>query len=237
MITIILIRSETPANIGFISRVMANFDVSKLILIDPQCDHLDDEALKISMHSKNILLKASVKKYEYFDKLNENFDLVIGTTSVLGSDYNIPRTPLLPDELFNKIGLDQNIALVFGNEGDGLSNSQIRKCDLIVSIPTSKNYSAMNISHAVAVILYEMYKITGEKKITSHIKKASSEERRIMLETLDEIMNHIEFSTNDKKINQKNAWKNIFEKSMMSKREAFTIIGLLNKIKQKFNKS
>ena len=69
MITIILLKPETSANIGFISRAMANFDLNKLILIDPKCNHLDEDALKISKHSKNILKKAVVKPYDYFNEL------------------------------------------------------------------------------------------------------------------------------------------------------------------------
>ncbi len=233
MITIILLKPETSANIGFISRSMANFDLNKLVLIDPQCDHLDEDAVKISKHSKKILESAIVKDYKHFSELKKDFDLVVGTTSVLGSDYNIPRTPLTPEEFANKINDKQKIALVFGNEGTGLSNEEISKCDFVVTIPSSREYSALNISHAAVILFYEIYKVIGKNKINSHIKPATVKEREVILKILDNILNNTEFSTPEKKQTQKIVWKRILEKSMMSKRESFAIIGLLKKLEEK----
>lgn len=230
MITIVLLKPETPENIGFICRAMANFDFSNLILIEPLCNPLDEQALRVSMHAKNILKKSRVEKYSYFKELRKKFDLIAGTTSVLGSDYNITRTPLTPEEFSKRIH-NQKTALVFGNEGTGLSNEEIDNCDLVISIPTSKKYPAMNISHSAAVIFYEIYKNIGINKIISHIKRASHKEREIILEKICSLIETADFSTQEKKEIQKKAWKGLFEKSIISKREAFTIMGLLNKLK------
>ena len=54
-----------------------------------------------------------------------------------------------------------------------------------------------------------------------------------MLEKLDSIIQKLDFQTKEKKQAQKKAWKNILEKSMMSKREANTILGSLGKIDDK----
>ncbi len=232
MITVVLLKPETPENIGFICRSMANFDLSNLIIIDPMCNHLDEQALRVSMHSKKILKKAQVKDYDYFSRLHKDFDLIVGTTSVLGSDYNIPRTPLTPEDFSRKI-TKENIALVFGNEGTGLSNEEISICDFIITIPTSRKYPAMNISHAASTIFYELYKKKGQDKINSHIKKASHKEREVMMQKIEDIIQKTDFSTEEKKETQRKAWKNILEKSMMSKREAYAIIGLLKKIQDK----
>ena len=229
MITVILLKPETPENIGFICRAMANFYLSKLTIINPLCDPLDEQALRVSMHAKDILNKASVKNYDYFLRLKNKFDLVVGTTSVLGSDYNIPRTPLTPEEFSKKI-TDEKIALVFGNEGTGLNNDEIKNYDFIISIPTSRKYPAMNISHAASTIFYELYKKKGLDKINSHIKKASHKEREILMKKIENIIQKTDFSTEEKKETQRKAWKNILEKSMMSKREAYAIIGLLKKV-------
>ena len=173
-ITVVLIRPQNSANLGFISRLLGNFDVSKLILIDPYVDLSDEETQKTAKHSVEILNNAEQFEYGYFKKLKREFDLVIGTTSVLGADYNIPRTPLTPTEYSDKFDSNQKVALVFGNEGTGLSNDEIKLCDFLVTIPTSKKYSALNISHAVSIILYELYKKHGENIVNSHIKKAEN---------------------------------------------------------------
>jgi len=231
MISVILLRGKNPSNIGFIARAMANFDIESLILIAPECNHLEDAGLRTSKHAKNILEKAQVKPYSYLQAIRADFNIVVGTTSVMGTDYNIPRTPLSPEKFARKID-NQKIALVFGNEGTGLTNDEIGQCDFLISIPTSREYPALNISHAAAIIFYEIYKQTGKNKITSHIKPASVREKEIIMKKMNNIINQISFSTPEKKHTQQVTWKKIFEQSMMSKREAFVLMGLLRKIER-----
>jgi TrmH family RNA methyltransferase len=233
MITIILVRPQEPGNIGAIARAMANFDLSKLILIDPLCDHLDEDALRRGKHAGIIIKKAVIKKYDYFPLLKKDFDLVIGTTSILGNDYNIPRTPLFPEDVSKRISEKQNAALIFGNEAQGLSNDEIRACDFMINIPTSEKYHALNISHAAAIIFYEIFRETGKKQVLDKIKPASRKEREIMLGKIDNIIQSLDFSTADKRETQRVAWQRILEKSMLSKREAFAAMGLLKKIEDK----
>ncbi len=236
MITVVLLKPKTPENIGFICRAMANFGLDSLIIIAPECNPLDEQALRVAMHSKEILTKAKVLPYSSFSKLKDDFDVVAGTTSLLGTDYNISRTPLTVKE-FSKKTSSENTALVFGNEASGLTNKEIGSCDLVVTIPTSENYAAMNISHAASIFFYEIYEQKNLKKIGSHIKKASRKEKDIMLEKIDAIIDSIEFSTEEKKQTQLKAWKSFIEKSFISKRESQALLGLLKKVNDRLSNS
>jgi tRNA/rRNA methyltransferase len=224
MITVVLVRTETAQNIGFIARAMANFDVDRLVLVNPLCDHLSDDAMRTAMHAKDVLRKAKILKSM------PKADLIIGTTSALGTDYNIPRTPLTAEEFGKKYNPKQKTALVFGNEGNGLTNKEVAMCDFLVSIPASRKYPAMNLSHAVSVVLYELYKQHGNEKFNSHIVKASRKEREIILQLLNDIIEKADFQTKEKMNTQKIVWKKIIEQSMLSKREAFAAIGFLRKL-------
>ena len=104
MIDIVLIQPKTPGNIGAIARVMKNFGFANLILINPDCE-IDFDAKSRAKHAKDILENARV---ENFDFLNI-YDYKIGTTARLGSDYNIPRSPLTPTELSKKINSLENV--------------------------------------------------------------------------------------------------------------------------------
>ena len=225
MITVVLVRPETQENIGFIARAMKNFELDRLLIIKPGCDPKGERAMVVSKHAREILEKAAVKDYAYFSELKKNFDIVVGTTSVLGSDYNIPRTPLTPEEFVSKIDGSQNIALVFGNEGDGLSNDEI------------KTYSALNISHAASIIFYELYKKFGQNKVNSHIERISKKQKEVMMQKIESIISGLQFTTERKKETQKITWDKILDQAMMSKREAFVIMGLFRKIDEKINKS
>jgi len=227
MIKIVLVEPEKPGNIGAVARVMANFECENLVLINPKCNHLDKESLDRASHAKEILKKAKVISFQDLKR----FDYKIATTSQLGTDYNIARSPLKPDELTNIIKPKANIAIIFGRESNGLTNQEINQMDFIVTIPTSKKYQTMNLSHSVAIILYELFK--EKENITSHIRPVSQKELDQIEKMFSNILEKVTFTTQEKKETQKKVWKRIISKSFMSKREAYAVMGLLKKLIEK----
>ena len=226
MIYIAILESETPGNIGAIARIMQNFDILNLILINPKCDHLDIIATaRATKHAKKILEKAKiVKKFSYIKK----FDCIIGTTAIQGSDYNIPRVAISPEKLISKIkNIKNDIVIVFGRESNGLTNEEIMKCDIITSIPSSPKYPTMNISHSVGIILYELFKI----KHKNEIELASKKDKEVIFSEINNLLNNFKFSTKEKKETQKIIWKKIINKSFLTKREMFGLFGFLKKLK------
>ena len=224
MISVILIKPTRPGNIGAIARSMKNFDLKDLILINPQC-RIDDEAQKRAMHAKDILKKAKIKPLSYL----KQFHTVIATTSKIGTDYNIPRSPISPEQLAKKVQINKKIAILFGTEDRGLTNKELKLADFIVAIPTSKKYPALNLSHAATIIFYELFK--GKEHISSHITPASKTEKQQLMKNINKILNKLEFATPSKKQTQKTIWKRIIGKSFLTKREAYALIGFFKKLK------
>ena len=116
MLSVILIEPSVAGNVGAVARVMSNFGFSDLVLVRPKCDHLSEEAQGRSKHARFILKKAKVVS------ALGGLDYLVGTTSVLGIDFNIPRTPVTPKQLVELVRgkLSSDIGLVFGPEGPGL---------------------------------------------------------------------------------------------------------------------
>ncbi len=56
------------------------------------------------------------------------------------------------------------MALVVGNEGDGISRLTKEKCDFLVSIPMAGQVSSLNASVAAAIIIYETVRQRKAKK-------------------------------------------------------------------------
>ena len=50
------------------------------------------------------------------------------------------------------------LSIVFGNEQSNLSNEDLRLCNYIVTIPTDKAYSSLNLAFAVQIFSYEFFK-------------------------------------------------------------------------------
>src|SRR3989344_7045183 len=120
MIHVVLVGPEDARNVGSVARVMANFGFSHLHLVAPLCDHLSEDAFRLSKHAKKILLTAKV--YPTFTALPA-FDTFVGTSGRLGTDYNLSRSPLTPDQLGEQLGTStRHIAILFGPESKGLPN-------------------------------------------------------------------------------------------------------------------
>jgi tRNA/rRNA methyltransferase len=225
MISVALVEPKTAGNVGAIARCMKNFNLNRLVLVNPKCDHLSKESMDRASHAKDILRNAEKISFE---QLIKKFDYVVGTSAIVGTDYNIPRSPLPPDklELPNK-----NVVIVFGRENHGLSNSEIQKCDFIVTIPASKKYASMNISHSAAIILYEIFKNTKAEKVSSHIVFASKKDKDVLLSVISSSLDRLDFSTEKKKETQKKVWKRLIGKAMITRREIFALCGYFRKIK------
>ena len=52
----------------------------------------------------------------------------------------------------------QSVALVFGEEGKGLSTEDLLRCDYLVTLPTWEGYPITNLSHAVHTLTYELHR-------------------------------------------------------------------------------
>ncbi|MEM2121125.1 MAG: RNA methyltransferase [Candidatus Woesearchaeota archaeon] len=230
MITIVFVEPENEENIGLIARVMKNFGFEQLILVNPKCK-INLKAFFVSKHASDVIKKARIVKRIFL----KNFDYVIGTTAKITTDYNIIRSPLTPEIAAEKISKlkNKNIAILLGREGIGLKNKELEKCDFTITIPTSE-YKTLNVSHALAIILYEIFKrdFKGFEKITP----ASKIEKEVILKKIKNILNNLEFKTNSKKRTQILVWKRVIGKAELTKREAYAILGFLSKIEENLNK-
>jgi tRNA/rRNA methyltransferase len=225
MISIVLIEPKLPGNVGAVARVMKNFGFSRLLLVKPGKDALSPEAFYRAKHAVDILKKAEIVSWSKV----KQFSCVIGTTAATGTDYNISRSPLTPQRL-GDIKLPEGTALVLGREGEGLHNDEIAACDFVCTIPSQQRYRALNISHAAAIILYEISK--KRKNITSHVQAASAREKQVIMEQLELVLRQMGFPSERQRETQRKAWRRILGKSILTKREAFAVLGFLRKVRR-----
>jgi TrmH family RNA methyltransferase len=246
-ITVILIEPENAGNTGAICRAMKNFDFEKLLLIGPKFDTDSDELRNRAKWANDLVDKIEIiPKYneKVLKKLRKDFYYLIATTAKIGRDYNILRSPITPEQLAERLSeielkkdkkskKNTRIGIVMGREGSGLTNEELEMMDFTVTIPTSKKYGTMNLSHATTIILYEIFKKISEENIISHINPISEPERRQLMKLLDESMEKMNFLNEDKIDTQRIVWKKMINKSFLSKREAYALMGFLKKIIKK----
>ncbi len=167
-IRVTLVEPEYEMNIGYICRTMANFDVRKLYIINPKCE-IGEIALKYAKHGKDILKKLKITCWEEATK--DCF--ILGTTAIEKRYKKTIRSVTGLKDFLKNNKINKEIALIIGREGIGLKKEEIEKCDALVKIETSKKYPTLNISHALAILLYEL----KNKRINKNIELASIKEK------------------------------------------------------------
>lgn len=166
MLTIAVIDPEYEINLGYIARVMKNFGLEELLLINPKCNI--EKARIYATHGSDILDKAKIVNKEYLNK----YDQLIGTTAIkANSRMNIIRDAVSPEDVV----IRDNSCLILGRESTGLTNEELALCELVITIDVG-SYNTLNISHALTIILYEL-----KKKKSYAINTATREEIDLLI--------------------------------------------------------
>jgi len=228
-LSIILVRPVVAGNVGAVARLMGNFDVERLVLVNPECDHLSKEAIDRAKHNKALLKNAVV--VDAMEKAG--CDWLVATTSLVGFDFNLLRSPLSPKDAAKAIPEKGNVGIVFGPEGPGLSNKELLQCDFTLTIPTSKKYHSMNVSHAVAIVLYELHVARAQEHVASHIKPISEPAKRQLLKMIDETIDSLDWRVPSKKETQRRVWRKLVGKSFLTQREAMALMGFFRQAARK----
>ena len=157
-LTIVLIGTSHPGNLGAICRSMLNYGFDKLRLVNPKCDHLDVEARNRAKHAGRIL--QTCESFKSIEEATSDCSLVVGTSGKreVGSKTTF-RHFTYPWEFSKRISqFNGKIALVFGEEGKGMSTDELEMCDFLATLPTWEGYPIANLSHAVNAFVYELHK-------------------------------------------------------------------------------
>jgi TrmH family RNA methyltransferase len=222
-LVVILASPKTPENVGAVARVMANFGVSELRIVEGA--ELDDDAYKLALHAGPILDTAA--HFNRFSDALKGLDFTAGTSGVSNiNDKRHLRNPLTPVQLAERVvGLEGRVGLVFGREDYGLYNVELALCDVVVTVPTSSDYPVMNLSHAVAVVLYELNRHRTPPHETT---KASEFERDRLLEAYDDLLELTDYPKHRKE-NTRVMIRRIVGRSTLSRWEFHTMMGVVQR--------
>jgi len=220
---VIFVEPESSGNIGSLTRVMKNFNLKNLILINPKCEVESQESRKMSMHAWDIIKNARVVKD--FKTAVKGIDFVIGTSAKTKKEYDAIKTAYSPREILPKLKeVKGEIAIVLGRESRGLTDEELKQCDVNLFIPTNPEYPTMNITHAAAVLFYELFSAKESKT-----RKANLKQKQALIKTAEQLIEKTDFKN---KKEAKQVMKNVINRALVSGKEAQTLIGVLKKFVQ-----
>jgi tRNA/rRNA methyltransferase len=151
---IVLNAPQLGENIGAAARVMANFGLSELRLVNPRDGWPQERAWAAASGADWPLNAARV-----FDRVEDavaDLNLVYATTAR-------PRELQLPvltpraaaRNLAGAIAEGLKVGLMFGGERAGLETADIALCQAVVTLPVDERFKSLNLAQAVAINAYE----------------------------------------------------------------------------------
>jgi len=231
---VVLVRPHYPGNIGAVARVMCNFGLNQLSLVAPYADPRSDEARRLSTHGEHILHGAVVA--DTLDEVVADCAVVIGTSSNVEGVYRTHNYGR-PEELLASVLAaltDGPCAIVFGPEPSGLTNAEVARCHGLVRILTDSRYPSLNLSHAVAICLYELHRLHLEAQgaaVTATQKAAPFADQERMFDSLREALEAVHFLWGAKTDSLMHAVRHLIARARPSPNEVRILFGLARQLR------
>lgn len=220
---VVLVEPLNDGNVGAVARAMMNFGLEELVLVRPCA--IGEEATKRAMHGLQILNSARTVFTE--EEALKGADLIAATSGIdTPSEKNFPRISMTPRAFAEKIRTyDGTIALLFGREDFGLDTETIKRSDFLITIPASPSYSVLNVSHAAAIVFYELFSAGFEKK---QPRPAGDVEKEKLFEYFAMLLDVIGYPEH-KKDKTKVMFRRLMARAVPSVWEFHTLMGVLDK--------
>ncbi len=195
-IRIVLVNTSHPGNIGGVARAMKNMGLSRLYLVEPR-EFPHEEAQWRAASAGDVLESALV--CPSVEAAIADCQFVVGTSA---RERRIPWPILDPRNCAQQIGQradSEQVAILFGREDRGLTNEELQLCNLHLNIPTSADYSSLNLAMAVQVVCYELRmlldapSLSPEQDAAWDAPFASAENMERFYEHLERTLVDIEF--------------------------------------------
>jgi tRNA (cytidine32/uridine32-2'-O)-methyltransferase len=149
----VLVETTHTGNLGAAARALKTMGLTRLALVNPK-QPPDAEAVARASGADDLLARATI--HPDLVAALSGCRLVIGSSARLRSvEWPLLEPPEAAQRLLAEAAQGE-VALVFGRESSGLSNEELARCHYLVHIPTSPQFSSLNLAAAVQVLAYEI---------------------------------------------------------------------------------
>jgi tRNA/rRNA methyltransferase/tRNA (cytidine32/uridine32-2'-O)-methyltransferase len=234
-IIIVLSRPAESGNVGAVCRAMMNMGLSRLrVVTAPASAEAPDAALRDDVIRARAVHAAGVwdaaERFPTLEAAVADCPLVIGTTRRTGrrrKSYSL--TPMETAALLRD--RPGSAALVFGNERTGLEDAELNLCDMAAHIPVNPAFPSLNLSHAVQIFAYELYRALDEASETgiSRWVPLAREGIAALVQSVTDSLESLGFYQQRGREDQEQFLRGIFSRAGITRREAEYMEGIFNK--------
>ena len=223
---ILLINTQLPENIGAAARAMMNFGLKELRLVAPREQFPNKRAYDLAGHAAEIIDNAKVfnTTQEAVADLERVYAATARNREMVKPVYN----PLAASQKIHTEALKTGI--MFGPERTGLTNEDVTIADAIITIPTSTEFSSLNVAQSVVVIAYQLLEAQAQATSTTPTKSdfASKAELQAFFNNLEKKLDAVDFwKVPEKKQKMWLNLQNIFTRANLTEQEVRTLYGVI----------
>ncbi|MCT4508804.1 MAG: RNA methyltransferase [Tepidibacter sp.] len=139
---VVLDRIQDPGNMGTIIRTADAAGAHSIILLKGCVDIYNPKVIRSTM--------GSIFNMNIVGCTDEAFDII------KNKGFNIVSSYLNTNNYYNSVDYGDKVALVIGNEGNGIKDEIIDKSDLLVKIPIYGKAESLNAAMASGILMYEI---------------------------------------------------------------------------------
>ena len=228
-LAIVLVRPKFAENIGAAARIAHNMGIERLIVVRDEPP--DYEAMaKMATHKAAPLLQ-KMPVYANLAEALAPFSLVVGTTARHGRQRVLENSPRqIVQRVLDDLP-ENDLAILFGPEDTGLTNEDLKYCQLLSTIPTA-GFSSLNLAQAVAIHCYEFFyalayeprAIDPQPRLAARL--ADSHELEGMYAHVEEALVRIDFLQESNHAYWMNNIRQFFSRMRLGKKDAKIIRGI-----------
>jgi TrmH family RNA methyltransferase len=230
---VVLVDPNHPGNIGAVARAMKNMGLTELHLVRPRFFPNSDATARAS-GAEDLLEQARV--HEEFEAAIADCGLVVGTSA---RQRHLPWDLIEPREAAPEIvaaSRTGNAALVFGSERFGLTNVELARCNLMVTIPANPIYSSLNLAMAVQVMAYEVWLCARPQASpvpSRDVPLASADELSRLYAHLEQVLEEIDFRDRTGGGHLMARIRRVFNRARLDQNETNILRGILTAVQSR----
>ncbi len=142
---LVLDQIQDPGNLGTIIRSAKAFNFPNIILTNNSVDLYNEKVIR---SSEGMIFDLNIVRQSLDETINYLKD---NNYQVIGTDVN-------EGKLISDINIDDNVAIIIGNEGNGMCNKLKSICNCFINIPINSDCESLNAGVAASIIMYEINK-------------------------------------------------------------------------------
>lgn len=177
-IYVVLVEPKNAGNIGSVVRAMKNMGVSRLRLVNPVEYRGVIEQRKMGYRAQELI--ESSEEFETLEQALADISLAFLATSKLGKwkkDFVYPEKAA---EIIAERPRKEKTAIIFGREDSGVTIDESQTSNYCIVVPTAVSYPSLNLSQAVLLVLYEIYrKVIGPPSVSMPKRAVSDNFNRL----------------------------------------------------------